>query len=197
MEGIMKSKCKTAIFILLAMTFFFQCNTAVASKTKTDTDEVRPKEWAVPMARPGLPNLNKVSDQLYRGAQPKKAGFAELKKLGVKTIVNFRRRNTDKKYLGDYGFKYIFIPVNTRKPKHEQFARFLELFSNPENLPVFVHCKHGADRTGAAVSLYRVHYQRWTVEKAIHEMVNGGYNFHRRFQNLKTFIREFKFKTSQ
>jgi protein-tyrosine phosphatase len=34
---------------------------------------------------------------------------------------------------------------------------------------VFVHCKRGADRTGAVVGLYRVLRQDWSVDRAYDE----------------------------
>jgi protein-tyrosine phosphatase len=34
---------------------------------------------------------------------------------------------------------------------------------------VFVHCKRGADRTGAFIGLYRVVRQGWNVEQAYEE----------------------------
>src|SRR2546421_4075115 len=38
----------------------------------------------------GILNYGKVSDSLYRGAQPDSAGLKSLKRLGVKMIVNLR-----------------------------------------------------------------------------------------------------------
>ena len=39
------------------------------SAVRTDTT-ARPEKWAVPMTCAGVPNLHKVSDKLYRSAQP-------------------------------------------------------------------------------------------------------------------------------
>src|SRR5437588_10703335 len=39
---------------------------------------------------PGLPNFAKVSDGLYRGAQPTREGFVALKQMGVKTVIDLR-----------------------------------------------------------------------------------------------------------
>lgn len=153
--------------------------------------ESRPAEWATAIKRPGLPNLHKVGDHLYRGAQPKKEGVAELKKLGIKTIVNFRDSQKDLELLEGTDFKYVSIPVNTFRPKIEQFQQFINLFKDPAGLPVFVHCKHGADRTGAAVALYRVMIRDWTVDAAVEEMLRGGYNFHTMHRHLEKFVRRF------
>lgn len=178
---------KIVLFLLFCLVFLLQCG-----GTPKEKDENRPAEWGIPIQREGLPNLHKVSDRLYRGAQPEEQGFDELKKLGVKTIVNLRGSEKDLKHIIGKDFNYYHIPVNTLFPGREEFAYFLEIVSRPVNWPVFVHCKHGADRTGTAVALYRIKVQGWDVEKAIDEMVNGGYNFHRIHQQLKRFIRKFK-----
>ncbi len=39
----------------------------------------------------GVENFGKVNDNYYRGAQPRGEDFAELKRLGVKTIVDLRK----------------------------------------------------------------------------------------------------------
>jgi len=54
-----------------------------------------------------------------------------------------------------------------------------------------LHCHYGADRTGAAVALYRIHIQKWTADAAIREMTRGGYHFHFIHGHLKRFIRRF------
>jgi protein tyrosine/serine phosphatase len=173
----------TAVFFLILCLI---CNCVVEAERQS-----RPGHWAAPVQREGLPNLHKVSDALYRGAQPAKEGIDELKKLGIKTIVSFRRSKKDLKLIKGFDFKFVHIPVFTFFPKKRQFAQFLDLFADPANLPVFVHCKHGADRTGAAVALYRIKIQNWEIDEAINEMVNGGFNFHRIHSHLKNFIRKF------
>ncbi len=177
---------KIVLFVFFSLLFLQQC-----SRPPGDVEGNRPGEWATAIQREGLSNLYKVSDRLYRGAQPEKRGFEELKKMGIKTIVNLRGSEKDLKHITGKGFNYYHIPVNTLFPKREEFEYFLEIVSKPENRPVFVHCKHGADRTGTAVALYRIKVQDWDVEKAVDEMVHGGYNFHRIHQQLKRFVRKF------
>ena len=41
----------------------------------------------------GLKNFAKISNALYRGAQPGAEGFRTLKDMGVKTIVNLRHHH--------------------------------------------------------------------------------------------------------
>ena len=37
-----------------------------------------------------LPNFYKVNENLYRGGQPSETGFAELKRIGIKTVIDLR-----------------------------------------------------------------------------------------------------------
>ena len=53
-----------------------------------------------------------------------------------------------------------------------------------KNPPVLVHCRHGADRTGLIIAIYRILYQNWTVDEAKDELINGGFGFHESFENI-------------
>lgn len=189
----MKYRNKIILLTIVSLLLLLYCHQE-ASKLlpRPAPREARPTNWAVPLERDGLSNFYKVSDDLYRGAQPKKAGFEELKKLGVKTIVNLRNSNDDEEMIAGAGFNYFHIPVSSIFPRKKKFARFLEIVSDPANCPVFVHCRRGADRTGTAVALYRIKAQKWTADEAVNEMMNGGYHFNPIYFNLKSLVRNFK-----
>jgi protein-tyrosine phosphatase len=40
--------------------------------------------------------------------------------------------------------------------------------------PVFVHCRRGADRTGAVVACYRIEHDHWKNERALAEARSLG-----------------------
>ncbi len=149
----------------------------------------RPASWATPLQRPGLPNLHKVSDGLYRGAQPTAEGFREMKKMGVKTIVNLRSANSDRELLGDTGIPCLDIPMTAWHTETEDAVRFLKIATDKSKAPVFVHCQHGADRTGVMCAVYRIVVQGWAKDDAIREMTHGGFGHHAIFTNLSRFIR--------
>lgn len=186
-------KSRKTIFIIYFFTLFLYCLFCdqEAGKLSGEIKTIRPVKWAEPMELQGLPNFYKVTDNLYRGAQPEKIGIEELKKLGIKTIINLRLSNTDYEIIAGSGFKYYFLPVNTLSPDRDKFARFIEIISDPANCPVFVHCRRGADRTGTAVALFRIKVQKWPVEEAVKEMQNGGYHFNSIYFNLKSLVRNF------
>jgi uncharacterized protein (TIGR01244 family) len=175
----------------LALLMVFSMGWVVRPHATAEQTAKRPAQWATPLERPGLPNLFKVSDTLYRGAQPENEGYAELKKMGIKTIVNLRNTNTDRAQAKKYGIEYVHIPVDTSAPDKDEFEKFLRIAADPSRQPVFVHCRHGADRTGTAVALYRIKIQKWDREEAIREMTGGGYGYHSIFGNLKSFIRKY------
>lgn len=126
-----------------------------------------------------LPNFHKVSDQLYRGAQPMDAGFKKLSELGIKTVVNLRGEDelshAEKKAVESAGLKYFTVPMpGLSAPSDEQVASVLAIIDDPNNQPVFIHCKRGADRTGTIGAIYRISRHGWTADKAITEARRYG-----------------------
>ena len=147
-------------------------------------------DWAIKLDVSGLSNLHKVSESLYRGAQPGKEGIQELKKLGIKTVINLRSDQSDEKMLKDSGIVYKAIPMAASDPKVEDVITFLNIISDSNSAPVFIHCRYGADRTGLMCAVYRIFVQGWSKENAIEEMTKGGYGFHSIWLNLADFIRK-------
>jgi len=141
-----------------------------------------------------LPNSFKVSDKIYRGAQPVKDGFLELKNLGIKTIINLRKEDYDTGYINDLSIKYFHLPINSFNPDKKIYQKYLDIIKDESNYPIFVHCQFGSDRTGVAIVLYRIYIESWSVDDAINEMVNGGFGFHKIYGNLINFVKKFDYK---
>lgn len=145
---------------------------------------------------PGIPNAGKINEVLYRGAQPRKPGFAELQKLGITTIVDLRSEDHDKiawehREVDQLGVRFVHIPVSGWAPPSDaQVAQFLALFRDDPKQKVFVHCRFGDDRTGVFVASYRIAVDKWNEEQALKEMYFFGFHgfWH---PAMKTFIHEF------
>jgi len=150
----------------------------------------RPASWAQPIKLNGVSNLHKVSDDLYRSAQPTAQGMQNLKQMGIETIVNLRSFHSDRDEIGKTGLAYEHIYMKAWHPEQKEVVRFLQIVTNKKRTPVLVHCLHGADRTGTMSALYRVVVQGWTKEEAIREMTEGGFNFHAVFDNLPKWIQK-------
>ena len=156
-------------------------------------DEPRPARWAQPVADPALPNLHKVSDTLYRGAQPDEAGMRRLQEMGVKTVINLRSAHSDQDEIEGTTLTLVEIPWFPTKVRDEDVEAALRILIDPERQPVFWHCKHGADRTGLINAVYRIIVQGWPRQAAIDEMVDGNYGFHRIWIKLPKYLKEADF----
>jgi tyrosine-protein phosphatase SIW14 len=126
-----------------------------------------------------LSNFHKVSDYLYRGAQPSSQGMKELERLGIKTIINLREWHSDRESLKGTALAYYHIKMDAMAPSDKQAIQFLRIVGQRGNGPFFVHCQHGADRTGTLCALYRMAFQGWTKSEAIEEMTSGEFGFHK------------------
>ena len=118
-----------------------------------------------------LPNFQKVSERLYRGAQPGAGGIKLLAEIGIDTIVNLRGENeqtrANRKEAEALGLRYYSIPMaGLSRPSDDQVKRVLAIINAPDSGTVFVHCKHGADRTGTVIACYRISRQGYTAEQA-------------------------------
>ncbi|MEP6848342.1 MAG: protein tyrosine phosphatase family protein [Acidobacteriota bacterium] len=121
-----------------------------------------------------LPNFGSVSPVLYRGGQPTEAGIIELARRGVKTVVNLRGEDSnarkEKLRVQKAGMNYVGIPMaDWGKPRIADLDEVLRLIEQNEGQPIFVHCRRGADRTGAVIAAYRITHDGWTAKKALNE----------------------------
>ena len=108
--------------------------------------------------------------------------------MGIKTVLDLRSFNSDRDKLRDTGLVYEHIAMKAWHPEQEDIIRFLQITTDKNRTPVFVHCQHGADRTGLMCAVYRVAICGWTKEEAIREMTQGGFGRHIIWTNLVTFI---------
>ncbi len=124
---------------------------------------------------------------MYRGAQPNKQGFIQLKNMGIKTIINLRSNHSDIEMLDGLDLQYVEIPMSVWSVDDKEVCQFLKIVTNHRNRPVFVHCKRGADRTGVMVAIYRVYVESWNKKMAIKELSNFG--FWKGFKNLIKYLK--------
>ena len=148
------------------------------------------RPWATAIEKPGLPNLHRVTADLYRGAQPTAEGMRQLKAMGIKTVVDLRSFHSDLDEIGDTGLAYERIAMKAWHPEDEDVIRFLQIVTDESRTPVFVHCQHGADRTGLLCAVYRVALCGWSKAEAIREMKEGGFGFHEVWKNIPEYLEE-------
>lgn len=151
--------------------------------------EERPASWAQPVTLAGVPNLHRVSEDLYRSAQPTPEGMGHLEEMGVRTVVSLRALSDDEDEIGTCALQGESLKTWTWAPADEVDEQFLEIVRTAPK-PVLIHCRHGSDRTGALCARYRIEEEGWAVEDAIEEMTRGGFGFHRVWKNLPNWVRE-------
>jgi protein tyrosine phosphatase (PTP) superfamily phosphohydrolase (DUF442 family) len=145
---------------------------------------------------PGLSNVGRVAPGVLRGAQPGKDGYATLKAMGVRTVIDMRTTDSEQKQVEAPGMRAIAIPIEmTRDGLKEKVDKVVALMADPANQPVFVHCRHGQDRTGIVVAAYRMKQQGWSLADAETEMQAFGFNDI--WINFKKFIRQYGMQLKQ
>ena len=85
----------------------------------------------------GVENAGKMSDSLYRGAQPRGEGYDELKRLGISIVVDLQNSKPMKRdggetreqvKVGAAGMRYVEIATSAfLGPTESQAATFLQL----------------------------------------------------------------------
>ena len=139
-----------------------------------------------------LPNFHPVAPAIWRGAAPTEAGLRQLKALGVKTIIDLRIAPKTVKKEGmtarALGFSFINLPMGSDPPTPKEVSTLLAALKQAPQSPVYVHCQHGADRTGCMIGIYRVTQQGWAFPKAYAEMLRDGFN--PRWVKLREAVRE-------
>lgn len=130
----------------------------------------------------GIPNFHQVNASLFRGGQPEKGALLRLKQIGIKTIINLRdddeRAKDEAVEAQAEGLRYFNIPfARFERPSDKEIDDVMKLIYSPDNQPIFIHCKRGADRTGIVVAIYRIEHDGWTSEQAKAEANRYGLGF--------------------
>jgi len=137
---------------------------------------------------PGLTNVGRVANGIFRGAQPEPEGYATLKEMGVRTVINLRTRHGERKTVEAAGMRYVEIPMRYWGDVDPAVVRMaLSVMSDPANQPVYLHCATGGDRTGVVAAVYRMEVDGWSEAEAEME----AFGFHEAWSQLKEFVRRY------
>ena len=165
----------TVPFLFTALLAVAEGGFAAQDPAATLPDSTRVSERLLGL--PGLSNVGRVAPGVLRGAQPAPGGYATLKALGIRTVINLRSRHGEKASVEAEGMRYLEIPIRvTDYVDDRAVRRAVAALRDPSNLPAFVHCAYGKDRTGVVVAVYRMEAERWTREAAEAEMWAFGFN---------------------
>ncbi len=106
-------------------------------------------------------NWRRLNDRLTTSGQPTEAELAQIRVLGVGTVINLAL-HTHEKALPDeaasvtaLGMTYVHIPVAFDRPTEEDFDRFCAAMAAAGDTAVHVHCI-----VNARVSAFLYRYRR-------------------------------------
>jgi len=144
---------------------------------------------------PHIPNLRKVHPWLFRGGQISAKSISTLKDLDIKTVICLRSTGkeiaAEKLMVEEAGLKFISLPMTYLCwPSIELINEFFQIIEKEENRPIYLHCKHGCDRTGMMIAFWRMAQEHWTFSSAYDEMKACG--FHRfKMRHFKWAVKRF------
>jgi len=128
-----------------------------------------------------LPLFHRLDENYLRGSEPKHGAIETLTQLGVKTIVDLRSiyDHTDEIGLAAerVGIRYYWLPMSVwNPPTDEQAKEFVSVVTDKTKGPFFVFCFDGLNRAGEMSAIYRLAEHKWSVERALEEMDEWGFN---------------------
>ena len=130
-----------------------------------------------------------VAPGIYRGRAPQTVeDYQRLKSLGIKTVLNLRRRDeaaiaNERRTLAAMNIDTVHVPMRYFPRGDGSVDRAVRVVNDSSLYPLYVHCKHGRDRCGVVIGVYRVRHHGWNHDTAYAEMTRHG--FHTRLIGLR------------
>lgn len=155
-------KTRRILFVAIALLSVIGCRPEPA-----DPEQQVQSNDPVPIAEPGLPHAFRVSDRIYSGGSPDgEAGFAELERLGVKTIISVDGARPDVETATRHGIRYVHLPVGYDGIPRDRVLELAKAAGNCEG-PIYVHCHHGTHRGPTAVAAIQMCIDpTWNADRA-------------------------------
>jgi protein tyrosine/serine phosphatase len=121
-------------------------------------------------------NKHRVTDRLWRSAQPAPYQLAQLKAEGVRTVVNLRGGREhgswqlQKDACDRLGLTLVDFVVRSRGAPDRETILGAKRFFETVEYPAVLHCKSGADRAGFVAALYLIVHEGRPVDEALRQL---------------------------
>lgn len=125
----------------------------------------------------------------------------QIEKYQFRTVVNLckpgelgeLRWEQQRQAVSNAGSRLVELPMPFEiDPDDPLIEKHIELFSNPDNYPMLVHCQHGVTRTAKALALYDMVFRGKGADESLDAMPLFGREDHN--VNVRAFAREFEKK---
>lgn len=117
-------------------------------------------------------NRGRVSEELWRSAQPSPGQVARFARAGGRTVVNLRGGREhgswplERDACARHGLRLVDFVLRSREAPDRDAILATAAFLETLEYPVLVHCKSGADRAGLFAALYLILRRGATVAEA-------------------------------
>ncbi len=126
----------------------------------------RPRGPAQRIESATMQNVFQLEDGLYSGSAPEtEAAFAELSRLGVKTIVSVDGSKPHVDPAHQFGIHYVHLPIGYDGVPQQRSAEFVKALKDTTGA-VYFHCHHGLHRGPAAAAATCIAAKGWTPARA-------------------------------
>jgi len=118
--------------------------------------------------------FSQVDSNLLRGGEPSPKHLELLKKIGIKRIVSLDQEIGEEidPFCKKNNIQHITLPLQDGE---SSAVKFLPLVAKALNdVPTYVHCRLGRDRTGMAIAIYRMLVNGWSLKDALTEAKGFG-----------------------
>ena len=196
----------TALLLVFADSSSVSASGGEASETKHYPQDCNPTS----VSDAEVLNFHEVDSELFRGGRPhyKDDVYLKLANVGIRTIVNLEagdqaarewaaveRVNQLLQQQQHPPLVFISFPIRSffrtvlfRVPDKSVKSLFAQIQHAPK--PIFIHCKHGKDRTGMVVALYRLkRREQPSLDDVLREATH--YHFSRWNFSLKRTLKRF------
>ena len=125
----------------------------VPSKTQPQATEHENHAWPQRLAAKHLPNPVRIHERVISGGLPEgEPAFAELRNLGVRTIISVNGAKPDVALAARFGLRYVHLPHGYDGIPPARVQELAKAVLELEG-PIYIHCHHGKHRSPAAAAV--------------------------------------------
>lgn len=169
MMSIMKVCWLTFVSLLV-----IQSSISAADAQPTTAGTVSSNAVGTPLPSTHIHNLFRATTNVFSGNSPDTdAAFAEIAKLGVKTIISVDGGKPDVEAARKHGLRYIHLPIGYDGVPSNRVAELTKATQSATG-PLYVHCHHGLHRGPAAVAVICEATAGWTTNQAVGWLKQAG-----------------------
>jgi len=161
---------KKQLFVLaVAVVAFAAISRAAERAASVSTNGV-----GTPLPSTHVHNLFRATTNVFSGNSPDSdAAFAEIAKLGVKTLISVDGGKPLVDLARKHGMRYVHLPIGYDGVPTNRVAELAKAAQTADG-PVYVHCHHGLHRGPAAVASICQSTAGWTTNQAVLWLKQAG-----------------------